>query len=186
MLNVPNCLTGSRLVLGPLFLLLFVAPLGWGGRLACVAIAGLIELSDLFDGMLARKRGEVTDFGRFLDPFADSLSRLSIFLAFLATGYAAVWMFAVILYRDLLVAYVRIWAMRHGVVQAARLSGKLKAVVQGVAILVISLGALAAALTWLDATLWRSVARWTMAGVAVVTGLSGVDYVLGLRRIQTK
>jgi CDP-diacylglycerol--glycerol-3-phosphate 3-phosphatidyltransferase len=183
-MSISLALTCSRLVFGPLFILCFVGPFGWAGKLLALLLGVLIEASDVLDGRVARRRGEVTDLGRLLDPFADSLSRLSVFLAFLAEGYASVWAVAVILYRDVLVAYVRIWAMRKGHVQAARLSGKAKAITQGATILVICAGALAAAAGWIDPERSQLVSRWIMAGVALVTGLSGLDYTLHLRHVK--
>jgi CDP-diacylglycerol--glycerol-3-phosphate 3-phosphatidyltransferase len=184
-MNVSRAMTCSRIVFGPLFILCFLK-FGAAGKACALILAGLIELTDVLDGTVARRRGEVSDLGRFLDPFADSLSRMSVFLAFFAhqPRLAEIWMVAVIFYRDMMVAYVRIWSMWHGVVQAARLSGKLKAIVQGVAILVICIGALAGACGWLDAGLTRDIAWWIMVGVTVVTAVSGIEYAAGLRRLR--
>ena len=181
-MNVSRVMTSSRIVFGPLFIVCFLN-FGWVGKLLALILAGLIELTDVLDGPVARRRGEVSDLGRFLDPFADSVSRMSVFLAFYAAGLADIWMVAVIFYRDMMVAYVRIWSMWHGVVQAARLSGKLKAVTQGVGILLVLIGILGASVGWLGAQGAKRFAWWVMLVVTAVTAVSGVEYAVGLSRL---
>ena len=183
-MNVSGVMTCSRIVFGPLFIVCFLN-FGWAGKACALLLAVLIELTDVLDGPVARRRGEVSDLGRFLDPFADSISRMSVFLALFAAGLAEVWMVAVIFYRDMLVAYVRIWSMWHGVVQAARVSGKIKAAVQGVGILVICIAALAAALDCLDGDLADVITWWIMLVVMVATAVSGIEYAAGLRHLRS-
>jgi len=185
-MNVSGVMTCSRIVFGPLFIVCFLN-FGWVGKACALLLAGLIELTDVLDGPVARRRGEVSDLGRFLDPFADSISRMSVFLAFVAhePRLAAIWMVAVIFYRDMMVAYVRIWSMWHGVVQAARVSGKIKAIVQGVGILIICIAALAAALDWLDGGLAQRLSWWIMLVVTAATAVSGIEYAAGLRHLHS-
>ena len=180
-MNLPNLLSCCRIACGPLFILCFVGPFGWIGKLLALMLALAIEATDILDGRIARRRNLVTDLGRFLDPFADSVSRASVFLAFMAVGIAEVWMLALIVYRDTMVAYVRIWSMRRGTVQAARISGKIKAVVQGAAIHVVCAGALAAALGWRPDLVHR-VSWWIVAAVSVITAASGIEYAVGLKK----
>ena len=68
-----------------------------------------------------------TDLGKILDPFADSLSRLTYFFCYALAGIMPVWIFILILYRDLSVAFIRQYASKEGIVMGSRLSGKLKA-----------------------------------------------------------
>ena len=136
--NIAMILTGSRLVLSPLFVFVFLVDNFWGA-LACLAIAILSELTDLFDGIVARRRNEVTDFGKILDPLADSISRLTIFICFIYGGQAPIYLVVFILYRDSMVATIRTVCAYRGVVVSARRSGKTKAVVQATAILIILL-----------------------------------------------
>jgi CDP-diacylglycerol--glycerol-3-phosphate 3-phosphatidyltransferase len=128
-MNVPIVLTLSRLVLAPVFFLLFqlaVLPRPW-------ALAGawlvfwLIEISDLLDGHLARKLRQETEAGKVLDPLADSLSRLTYFLCFTVAGIMPAWVLLVLVYRDVGVAYVRVLFSHAGVMLPARVSGKAKA-----------------------------------------------------------
>ncbi len=136
--NFAMVLTASRLVLSPIFVLVFLHDT-FGGAIACLAIAIVSELTDLFDGMVARYRNEVTDFGKILDPLADSISRLTIFICFVQGGQAPIYLIVFILYRDSLVATLRTFCAYRGVVVSARKTGKIKAVVQATAILIILL-----------------------------------------------
>jgi len=91
----------------------------------------------MLDGQLARRNRQITDFGKLMDPFADSVSRFSIFISFLSAGLAPVWIIIIFFYRDTLVSVVRVFSMKEGVVVAARQSGKTKAWVQATAIFLV-------------------------------------------------
>lgn len=109
----------------------------WVWWLTSLILLGVCELTDVFDGVLARSMHEVSEVGKLLDPLCDSLVRFSIFLALSQMNVIPAWTVYVFFYRDMSVAYLRILAMSKGVVFGARLSGKLKAVVQGVGIFII-------------------------------------------------
>jgi CDP-diacylglycerol--glycerol-3-phosphate 3-phosphatidyltransferase len=137
-MNLPVILTSLRLLLSPLFFIFFFAgdwlP-GWGLiSLYCAwAIFFLIELSDLLDGYLARKMEIVSDLGKVLDPFADSVSRLTYFVCFAGRGIMPLWILLTLIYRDLGVAFIRLLVNKRGKTMGARLSGKIKAWVYAVA-----------------------------------------------------
>ncbi len=137
-MNLPNTMTSARIVLSPIYFVLFFLP-EWFNTGTTVSIVLLwivlviIELSDLFDGALARKTGQTSDTGKLLDPFADSLSRLTYFLCFTMADIMPVWVFVILLYRDLGVGFVRLLMSRKGVVLSARISGKLKAWIYAIA-----------------------------------------------------
>lgn len=136
-MTLPNALSIGRLVLSPVFFLFFFLP-RWSifPQLASVVILwllfGLIEITDLLDGSIARRLGQTSDTGKLLDPFADSLSRLTYFFCFTIAGLMPVWIFIVLLYRDLTVGFIRLIMSRKGISMGARLSGKLKAWVYAV------------------------------------------------------
>lgn len=94
----------------------------------------LLEVSDALDGYLARKMNEVTDLGKILDPMADSVARITVFLT-LTDGIIQLPMLLVFvfLYRDFAVTTLRSLCALHGFALAARTSGKIKAIVQAVA-----------------------------------------------------
>jgi len=137
-MTLPNRLTVLRIILSPVFLLFFfidtflpISPLAAVSVVAVLFAA--IELTDLLDGYFARKLDQTTDLGKVLDPFADSLSRLTYFLCFTFAGFMPIWVFVLILYRDLGVSFIRLLMAKRGVVMPARLSGKIKAVIYAAA-----------------------------------------------------
>jgi CDP-diacylglycerol--glycerol-3-phosphate 3-phosphatidyltransferase len=181
-MKVPNILTLSRLCLAPFFLWAFLAGTPAGNWWA-LALALFFEATDLADGYVARRMQQTSQLGKILDPLADSVSRFTIFLGFLVQGYASVWAIACIFWRDSIVSTIRILAASQGVIVSARISGKVKAIVQGIAICVI-LGA-----TCLHETMGWSMDEvhkhshnlmWFVAGVTL---LSLVDYLLGNRKV---
>lgn len=177
----PNLITAARLPLAPLAVVFLVQQTVWGYATAAV-LALLLEITDLADGWLARRYRVVSNFGKLFDPFSDAFSRFTLFLGLYAIdvlGPAGLWMVLAIYYRDSTVSFLRSIAATRNVVIAARQSGKIKAVVQGVgtqvAFLALLLGA--AVPGWSDAL--ASVPAWTMAVMTVVTLWSLVDYVAG-------
>jgi len=197
-IRVANLLTLSRIALAPVFVWSFlqghVVGAGTGAQWTALAVALSFELTDAFDGWVARRRNEVSDFGKILDPVADSISRFTVFLCFLVAGYADVWSVAIIFWRDAVVSMLRVVSAGSDVVLAARTTGKAKAVVQAVgiiAILVFGLvpvfppGGVAGIVLWRvdDPAHHREVARWIMWGVSIVTAVSLVDYLRGNREV---
>jgi CDP-diacylglycerol--glycerol-3-phosphate 3-phosphatidyltransferase len=131
-----------RIVLCPLFFIVYFLP-SWieplTGRVGAVIderwtvpvlwlffLCG--ELSDLFDGRIARARGEVSDFGKLYDPFADTLSRIGYFLCFTADGIFPPILLLIVIYREWSQEFLRILMMKKGVAMGARWGGKIKAV----------------------------------------------------------
>ncbi len=133
----PNLLTFSRVILIVPFLIFYPDEATRG--LWLVGLLVLCELTDAFDGMLARGMDAVSDFGKMFDPFADSVYRLSAFLALLLAGVFPWYAFAVLLFRDIAVSYIRVFEASHGHVRAARTSGKIKAIVQGGGLFILAL-----------------------------------------------
>ncbi len=140
-IRVANLLTLSRIALSPVFVWAFLEGHVHGharwAQWTALAVAVSFELTDAFDGWVARARNEVSDFGKILDPLADGISRFTVFLCFLAAGYATVWTVAVVFWRDAVVSTLRVLAAGQNIVVAARPAGKAKAVVQAVGILAI-------------------------------------------------
>ena len=189
--HTPNRLTLVRVLLAPVFIALFVAQEPWS-LWAALAVALIVEITDVLDGHLARRHNQVSDVGKFFDPFADSVSRFSEFLAFFAVSQTAgstlegmmpLWMIVVIFYRDVLVAYLRIGGATRNIIISARFTGKLKAVVQGIVANVIVFLAAAHELLGIAPATVRTTGFWMLVVVTAVTFYSGVDYVWGNRRL---
>lgn len=130
-----------------------------------------IELSDLLDGMLARKYGLVSETGKMLDPYADSISRLIVAWALSQRGYLLVFVPLVMAIRDVTVAYCRIHLAGRKQSVSARRGGKIKAGVQ----------ALGAILAFLGPAYWGLAGgRWPVSVISwvvtAVTVYSAYDY----------
>ncbi len=185
-------------LLRPVFATLFALSLGffvrdgqpsdrWGVVLVVLMI--LAELTDLLDGMAARKMGTASVFGGILDPLSDSLSRLVIFFAMALVGWIPLAVPFVMAGRDIIVAYTRIANALTNSSTSARISGKAKAVFQGAAMFVLVVVAWLASpagsvhelswLRWLDAETVRMIQAVTGIVVIVATGWSLIDYIRG-------
>ncbi len=130
--------TTLRLVLAPVFFILFFIPVwtGFGYDISVFILAPLfvfMEFTDFLDGFYARKKNEVRDFGKVFDPFADVLANLTVLFCFVLTGYMPAFLFVIILYREMGITFVRMIASGKGVAIAARKGGKLKTVLYIVA-----------------------------------------------------
>jgi CDP-diacylglycerol---glycerol-3-phosphate 3-phosphatidyltransferase len=131
-MTIANAITSSRILVAPFFFIAFFLP-RWTALpvafpvVVLWALFALMEISDLADGAVARKLGQTSDTGKLLDPFADSLSRLTYFFCFTTVDIMPIWIFLVILYRDLGVGFVRLLVLKRGAAMSARVSGKLKA-----------------------------------------------------------
>jgi CDP-diacylglycerol---glycerol-3-phosphate 3-phosphatidyltransferase len=180
-----NKITIFRLCMAPVFVFVFYYDGLWQ-RIILLLIAISMEFSDFMDGYIARKYNQVTDFGKLVDPFADSVSRFTIFLCFVYAGWAHLWMVALIFWRDALVANLRIFAASKNIIISARTSGKVKAVFQGTASITILLLNIVdyfyTPLPIIGIQL-ADVSTFLMLIVTIVTLWSAVDYVLGSRKI---
>jgi CDP-diacylglycerol--glycerol-3-phosphate 3-phosphatidyltransferase len=127
--NIPNALTLSRLVaIPPLMVLLMVRFPGHDQLAAALFI--VFSLSDTLDGEIARRRGTVSDFGKFLDPLADKLFVLSVLIVLVQEGLVAAWVVVVIFSRELIITILRSVAAAQGRVIPAAPLGKTKTVMQ--------------------------------------------------------
>lgn len=131
-MNLPNRLTVTRLVIAPFFFLVFFLPELLGGispavyAALLVVLYGVMELTDLLDGKIARKHNLVTDLGKVLDPFADVISHLTFFTCLLVVGIMPVWAFIFILWREFSQSFTRMLLMGKGKAMAANIFGKAK------------------------------------------------------------
>lgn len=139
-MNLPNRLTMLRIILIPFMVFFYLAdfiPYGIG-KIVAIAIFIIASVTDLLDGKIARKRNLVTDLGKFLDPIADKLLTATAFLLIMADGtIPAPWgviVVAIIIAREYTVSALRQIAATKGIVLAADMWGKIKTVVQMIAL----------------------------------------------------
>ena len=157
-MNLPNKLTLSRVLMIPIFLLFFYFEFTAHYFIA-LAVFGIASLTDLLDGMIARKYGLVTNLGKFLDPIADKVLVLSAYVVFLTVPevffyglgewvlIAAGCGVALTLAREIIVSGFRMVAASSNVVIAADIIGKYKTVTQDICIIFLLIGAAVSELT---------------------------------------
>ena len=137
-MNIPNSLTVSRLLAIPVLMALLLVRFPGHDQVAAVLFV-LFSLTDTLDGELARRRGIVSDFGKFLDPLADKLFVLSVLIVLVQEGLVAAWVVVVIFSRELIITILRSVAATQGHVIAAAPLGKTKTITQmsAVALLIL-------------------------------------------------
>lgn len=170
-MNLPNVLTLGRIALIPVFGLVFLLPVGWA-NVAAAGIFALAAVTDWLDGYLARRLGQTSAFGAFLDPVADKLMVAVALVALVAVSSSPLLAFpaAVIIGREIAVSALREWMAELG--KRARVAvssmGKVKTAAQMISIVMllyadtllgISMYGLGLALLYLAAalTLWSMV-----------------------------
>lgn len=169
-LNVPNLLTVLRILLVPVIVVALLAETPNGDTLAAVVFA-FAAFTDGLDGYIARSRGSVTNFGKLMDPLADKLLIIAPLVLLVSLGRLAAWVAMVIIAREFAVTALRMVAAERGMVISASPLGKVKTIVQVLAI--FALIAVPSTPAWVDALVYLAV---------VVTIISGADYFFGLRR----
>ena len=185
-MSAPLLLTLSRVVWGPLFLVVYLYSAAWGIGVylpyILLVLAILSELSDLFDGFLARKHNKVTELGKLLDPMADSIFRLSVLLAFTQGVIQIPLLLAcVFFYRDMIISTLRTVCALRGATLAARLSGKVKAVIQAVVIFFILILMIPYSMGCLDLIVLQALSFNAVLISAIYTLYSGCEYVIANR-----
>ncbi len=111
--NLPNQLTILRILLTPVFFLLMIQDLV-EYRILGTFVFFAASATDWYDGYIARKRQEITRWGQFMDPLADKLLISSAFVIFALLGLVYTWMVVVIIARDFLITFLRIFALNTG------------------------------------------------------------------------
>jgi CDP-diacylglycerol--glycerol-3-phosphate 3-phosphatidyltransferase len=179
--NIANALTVLRLVLVPIFLGLLLAREGEhaGFRLAATGVFLLAAYTDRIDGQIARNRGLITSFGKLMDPIADKALTGAALIGLSLLGELPWWVTVVVLVREIGVTLLRFFVIRHGVMPSGR-GGKLKTLLQGVAITLYLLP-----LTGVLATVSVGVMAVAVA-LTVVTGVEIVVKALVLRQTSER
>ncbi len=189
-MNLPNKLTISRMVMIPIFIVFFYVQFV-GHYFVALAVFAIASLTDLLDGKIARKYNLITNLGKFLDPIADKVLVLSALVVLLTvpwifTAWLGEWAIiaagcgvAVILAREIIVSGFRMVAASSGAVIAADIFGKFKTTAQDISIVVLLIGAGVCELTDNIAgkiILYIGLAFFAIA--VVLTIISGINYLV--------
>jgi CDP-diacylglycerol--glycerol-3-phosphate 3-phosphatidyltransferase len=172
--NIANIITVVRILLAPLFIWMLLADDGELGplRYAAAALFVIAIVTDSLDGHLARSRNLITDLGKILDPIADKVLIGAALVALSLLGELWWWVTIVILVREFGITIFRFAALRSRVI-AADWSGKLKTVVQAVAVSLLLFP------FWVQLGEWYHVVGYVLIGVALaLTVYSGIDFLL--------
>ncbi len=135
-MNIANKLTMLRIVLTFVFMF-FLFGDGFAPKVTSLVVFALAALSDYFDGRIAQKRNMITDFGKLMDPIADKILVLAAFAAFVQMQLIDAWMFVIIIFREILITSLRLFALNKGKVLAAAKAGKHKTFSQMIVIFLI-------------------------------------------------
>ena len=189
-----NIVTLVRICLVPVFVVAIISPwpayFGLDASSAvkswvAAAIFIVLAATDGLDGYLARSRGEVTDFGKFMDPLADKILVAAALLSLIELGVLPSWPALIILTREFIVSGIRMVAASKGTVIAASWYGKAKTVTQIIAIVLFIVKDTAVTvdpLSALEDPLYLF--SWAMMIVAVIlTIVSMLDYFVKARHL---
>ncbi len=169
-MNLANKLTLLRVLMIPAFL----GVLYWGrpnSEYIALAIFVIASLTDFLDGYIARSRGLVTDFGKFMDPLADKVLVTTAMLWFVQTGVMPAWAVAVVIFREFAISGIRLIAAERGRVIAAAWSGKIKTAATMVFLMLMFLPLPG----WMD-----TLGVWV---IVVTTVYSGLEYLVKNRDV---
>ncbi len=167
-MNLPNILTIARVIAVPFF----IGAYYFSWYLLAFIIFVAASLTDMLDGKIARKYNLVTNFGKIMDPLADKVLVYSA-ICLMIPVYVPAWMLIIILAREFTVAGMRTVAASEGIVIAAGMSGKIKTVLQMIAVCLLLL----VPAFPLFAPLWYIAQAFLWASL-IMTVYSGVEYVI--------
>ena len=174
MLNLPNFLTLCRILLVPPLVVVLLTKFEdkewWGLGLFLLA-----ALMDFLDGYLARRRKQVTRLGTLLDPAADKILMSAAFISLVELGLAPAWMVVVIIAREFAISTLRSFASTEGVVIPSGFSGKVKTVVQIIAVALL--------IIYNQLGEFRHLAPISLWVALAITVYSGIEYFVRFARL---
>jgi len=173
-MNLPNSLTVSRLVAIPLLMALLILRFPGHDQVAA-ALFIAFSFTDTLDGQIARRRGTVSDFGKFLDPLADKLFVLAVLIVLVQEGLVAAWIVVVIFSRELIITLLRSVAASQGRIIAAAPLGKTKTITQMSAVVLLILQR--------PYPILVPIADVAVAVAVLFTLWSGLDYIWRFRHL---
>jgi len=171
--NLPNKLTVGRMLAAPVFIVVLML----GYYYASAVIFILASLTDMLDGMIARKYNLVTNFGKIMDPLADKLLVVSALVCLVELGDVSGWMVIVILAREFTVTGLRTVAAAEGVVIAAGTTGKIKTILQMIAVPALLLK------NWPFHLIGLPFDQIMLWAAVLMTVVSGVEYIIKNRQV---
>jgi len=170
-MNLANKLTLARILLIPLFMVFMLADIPHGKLIAAVIFA-LASVTDAADGYIARKRKEITNLGKLMDPLADKLLVTAALVGLVQIGLISTWIAIIIIGREFLVTGLRGVAAAEGIVIAASNPAKLKTIFQIIALTTLLLD------EYIRMLAGFSPGIWILYLAVIFTVYTGYDYVV--------
>lgn len=186
-MNIAHYITFIRIFISPIFLLVYLEHEYLNISLTALPyvllfLFGISELSDAVDGYLARKYNQVTDLGKILDPMADSIYRISVFLTFtLPPIKLPMLLIFIFIYRDSVISTLRTICALKGFTLAARPSGKIKAFIQAMMAFIVIVLLIPYSWGYLSEETLHTTSTWLVSIAAIYTIFSGVEYIYSNR-----
>ncbi len=184
-MTLPNQLTILRIILTPVFLYFFLSdnPLFIQISLAVYIVAAL---TDWYDGWLARKFNYITEWGKFWDPLADKILTSVVFIGFVIVGLLPLWMVILIIFRDLSVTLLRVYADSRGYTFRTTYYAKWKTMLQMIFLYYLlilyvaknSIDIYNQYQSVIDILLNKDLIYFVMLVITVITVHSGITYLL--------
>ena len=192
-MNLANRLTIIRIIIAPIFIVLLLTD-GPGTKYSALLLFIIASLTDFYDGRIARARGVVTSFGKFMDPLADKIIVLGALICFVALGEVWAWMVIIILAREVTITHLRFIGASKGIIIPAGRWGKHKTATQMIAVsatlVIITIKSTLISFSINAPSLLLQILRYTpntLVGLAVImTIVSGILYVGKHREVLTK
>ena len=175
-MNLANKITIIRILLVPIFVFFLLMPFPYGKFISALIFVAAAS-TDWIDGYIARKRNQVTNFGKFMDPLADKLLVTSALISLVELGSVPSWAAIIIVSREFMVTSLRIVAASEGIVIAASKWGKIKTVTQMIAIVSLLIQ------NYPFSLIGFPFDKISMLLAVIFTILSGIDYLWKNRRI---
>ena len=172
-MTISNKLTILRIILVPVFVALMMLNMLW----SATAVFVIASLTDMLDGYLARKRNEITNFGKFADPIADKILVVAALMCMVETAVIPAWSVIIVIAREFIVSGLRMSAAAQNVVIAADGFGKIKTITQMVSITMLLLG---------FGSFFGLTAQILFYVSVVLTFLSGVSYIVKYKDVLMK
>ena len=176
-MNLPNKLTILRILLVPFIILCFYLPASWGMWVGVVLFI-VAAATDTIDGRYARAHGQVSNFGKFMDPIADKLLVNSVLIMLTGRGLVPAVVTILFIAREFVVSGLRLVAANKGVVLAAGSLGKIKTTLQDIALPFIMVGH--------AGKLFRVVGVILLFASLFMSIWSGLDYVVKNKDLITQ
>ncbi|HHU84369.1 MAG TPA: CDP-diacylglycerol--glycerol-3-phosphate 3-phosphatidyltransferase [Clostridiales bacterium] len=174
-MNLPNKLTVARMILTPIFLIIFM-----NDKIPYNELIGLIvycigSFTDFLDGKIARKRNLISVFGKLFDPIADKMLTTAALLALMSYNMCSIYIVFIVLTREFAVTGIRLTASAQGIVIPANIWGKIKTFSQMAFTIFIMIGIVLRDFAILPETfplaLVSNILLWITAIAAVVSGV---------------